>query len=100
MRRPVKVAGRPIGFSRLRCVRTMRVLQSYLDGQLDDVATERIAAHLETCRRCGLEASMYSEIKQALRDHHGAIDSRLLDRLREFAVQLASGDPSGGDGDG
>ena len=35
------------------------------DGELDDGA-DLVAAHLEECRRCGLEESIYSDIKASL----------------------------------
>lgn len=79
---------------RVRCMRTMRILQSYLDGALDDVSARRATAHLEDCRRCGLEVSVYTEIKAALADNGRAVDADALDRLRRFAEQLASGDAS------
>ncbi|MDQ2710317.1 MAG: zf-HC2 domain-containing protein [Actinomycetota bacterium] len=42
-----------------RCLRTARVLQRYLDGELDDPTTiARVHAHLEECRRCGLNAAL------------------------------------------
>ncbi|MBA2323614.1 MAG: zf-HC2 domain-containing protein [Pseudonocardiales bacterium] len=41
-----------------RCLRTARVLQRYFDGELDDPTTiARVHAHLEECRRCGLNAA-------------------------------------------
>lgn len=80
--------------SRVRCMRTMRILQTYLDGSLDEVSGRRVAAHLEECRRCGLEASVYSEIKAALRDKNRLVDPQALDRLRRFGEQLAVNDQS------
>ncbi|MHB1488095.1 MAG: anti-sigma factor family protein [Acidimicrobiales bacterium] len=83
--------------SRVRCMRTMRIIQAYLDGTLDDVSATRVAAHLEDCRRCGLEASVYSEIKVALREKDRPVDPGALDRLRRFGEQIASGNQSTSD---
>lgn len=80
--------------NRVRCMRTTRVLQSYLDGALDDVAAQRVAEHLEACRRCGLEASVYQEIKTTLRHRDRSVDPVTLERLRRFGEQLAQGDQS------
>jgi anti-sigma factor RsiW len=80
--------------SRMRCMATMRVLQTYLDGALDDVAARRVAEHLEDCRRCGLEAEVYQEIKTALGEHDQPLDPRAVERLRHFGEQLARGDAS------
>ena len=79
------------------CRETMRVLQSYLDGQVDDVTTRRVGAHLEACRRCGLEAGTYREIKAALARRAGQIDPAAVERLRAFGetvpeLEAASGD--------
>lgn len=80
--------------SRMRCMTTMRVLQTYLDGALDEVAARRVAEHLEDCRRCGLEAEVYEEIKTALGEQDRTVDPRAIERLRRFAEQLARGEPS------
>ncbi|MDA8354946.1 MAG: zf-HC2 domain-containing protein [Actinomycetota bacterium] len=83
--------------SRLACMRTMRVLQSYLDGTLADLPARRVAEHLEECRRCGLEASVYVEIKGALSRHDRGVDPQALDRLRQFGELLSSGEQPVGD---
>ena len=43
------------------CMQVMRVLQSYLDGQTDEMTARRVANHLEACRRCGLDAATYRD---------------------------------------
>lgn len=70
-----------------RCLRTSRVLQRYLDGEADDLTAARVAAHLEVCRRCGLEAQSYRAIKQALHGR-GNVDELALRRLRAFSGSL------------
>ncbi|GAC1376919.1 MAG: hypothetical protein NVSMB4_06080 [Acidimicrobiales bacterium] len=77
------------------CVQVMRALQSYLDGQIDEVTARRVANHLEACRRCGLEASTYLEIKAALARKASSVDQRALDRLRAFGAALVE-DRGGG----
>ncbi|MEW2634306.1 anti-sigma factor [Streptomyces sp. NPDC048389] len=73
-----------------------RVLQSYLDGETDEVTARRVAAHLEDCRRCGLEASVYQEIHNALARRTDP-DSAAVDRLRAFGTSLLSDPPAGDD---
>lgn len=80
--------------SRMRCMATTRVLQAYLDGALDEVAARRVAEHLEDCRRCGLEAEVYTEIKTALGGQDRTVDPRAIERLRHFGEQLARGNTS------
>ncbi|MGH3492540.1 MAG: zf-HC2 domain-containing protein [Sciscionella sp.] len=71
-----------------RCLRTSRALQGYLDGEADELTTRRVAAHLKYCRRCGLQASTYRAIKQALRAGGGEVDELALRRLRAFTRSL------------
>jgi len=81
----------------VRCLRTSRALQRYLDGEADDLTAARVAAHLEECRRCGLQAQTYRAIKQALRGSgNGNVDELALHRLRAFSGSLTA---SGGNSD-
>ncbi|MFJ7768705.1 anti-sigma factor family protein [Streptomyces sp. NPDC097107] len=73
-----------------------RVLQSYLDGETDEVTARRVSAHLEDCRRCGLEASVYQEIHNALARRTGP-DSQAVERLQAFGASLLSDPPTGDD---
>lgn len=77
------------------CMRVMRVLQSYLDGQTDEVTAERVSKHLEACRRCGLEAATYREIKAALARRAAPLERASLERLRDFGSSLAHRGPDG-----
>lgn len=67
-------------------------LQSYLDGELDDVRQRDVSRHLRNCRRCGMEASIYVGLKASLRRTVPTPDERAsLNRLRNFAERLAGG---------
>ncbi|KNE84296.1 hypothetical protein ADZ36_00935 [Streptomyces fradiae] len=81
----------------MNCLRVGRVLQSYLDGETDEVTARRVAAHLEDCRRCGLEASLYREIQHALA-RRVEPDSEAVERLRTFGAALLNEGPPAGDG--
>lgn len=72
----------------LRCWHVLRVLQSYLDGEADEVTSREVAEHLEECRRCGLEADTYQAIKHALAHHQRPVDDAVT-RLHAFAETLA-----------
>lgn len=72
---------------RLNCMQVARVLQRYLDGETDEVTARRVAAHLEDCRRCGLEAAVYRELKQSLARREMP-DEQALARLRDFGAYL------------
>jgi anti-sigma factor RsiW len=92
-----RVADRP-----LSCQEVGKLLQRYLDGEVDGQLARRVGEHLEDCRRCGLEASIYGEIKAALARQSPALPATTLHRLREFGEQLAHQPPDheGGDGEG
>lgn len=74
------------------CMQVMRVLQSYLDGHTDEVTARRVSTHLDACRRCGLEASTYREIKAALARQATPLDESSLERLQAFGSSLLHGD--------
>jgi anti-sigma factor RsiW len=74
------------------CHEVARLLQSYLDREIDAAAAARVAHHLEACRRCGLSAQTYAEIKAALARRTLHVDTAALDRLTEFSERLAAGD--------
>ncbi|MBM9506244.1 zf-HC2 domain-containing protein [Streptomyces sp. KK5PA1] len=81
----------------MNCLRVQRVLQSYLDGETDAATVRRVEAHLEDCRRCGLEAAVHREIKAAF-TRREAPDRDAVERLTEWGRSLM--DPPGSPGDG
>jgi anti-sigma factor RsiW len=75
------------------CREVGRILQSYLDADLDQARVSIVAAHLEHCRRCGMEADAYTRIKESLarigREGRVHPEDRLsIVRLRRFADSL------------
>lgn len=70
----------------LFCRRVRRVLQSYLDGALEDATARRVARHLEGCRRCVREAETYLAIKDSLGRRQGSPEA--VQRLRDFGETL------------
>jgi anti-sigma factor RsiW len=77
----------------MSCRQVGRLLQRYLDEDLDEVAARRIMHHLEDCRRCGLEAAAYTEIKATLARRGAQLPAGMLARLREFGERLAREGP-------
>jgi hypothetical protein len=71
------------------CVKVARVLQQYLDGDLDDAARAKVAGHLAVCRRCGLDEQAFREIKDALARRGSELPDAPIDRLRAFAGELS-----------
>lgn len=93
----MKIFGRLVPTpSQMSCRQVAKVLQSYLDHELDDRSAAKVAAHLDECRRCGLEAETYEELKAVLRrGPSGAADGSVA-RLRDFGERLARGDTDPG----
>jgi anti-sigma factor RsiW len=84
---------------RRRCRQVALVLQSYLDGEVDAGTAGRVHDHLEECRRCGLEATTYRAIKDAIpmaaadsAQPAAPVDPDALHRLRTFADDLVTGE--------
>lgn len=69
-------------------------MQSYIDGEMDEITARRLAWHLEICRECGLEVEIYIEIKKTIARRHGAISAAALLRLVEFGRHLTEEPPS------
>ncbi|MCD9624249.1 anti-sigma factor family protein [Rhabdothermincola salaria] len=78
--------------SELSCAEVAAVLQSYLDDELDAQTAEKVHEHLEECRRCGMEAATYEELKAALRRGPDGLTDEPVRRLREFGERLAHGE--------
>ena len=67
-------------------------LQQFLDDEVTDRRRDAIAAHLEDCRRCGLEADTYMAVKDSLRRGRRDVAPGTIDRLRTFSEQLRQPD--------
>ena len=76
------------------CREVARVLQSYLDGNVDEITMRRVERHLEACRRCGLEAHVYEDLKAALARRSARVDRFAIERLRGFARSLLETPPA------
>lgn len=82
----------------MNCMQVGRRLQRYLDGEVDDLTAKRIMGHLEDCRRCGMEATAYSEIKASLARRRGsAVPDDAVTRLRTFGERLLHEGPPAND---
>jgi hypothetical protein len=74
------------------CAEVAAQLQAYLDGHTETQRVQRIERHLERCRRCGLEARTYREIKSALARRGSPVDPAAVRRLTAFGETLTVGD--------
>ncbi|MDE3203609.1 MAG: zf-HC2 domain-containing protein [Acidobacteriota bacterium] len=78
--------------ARIGCMRVARVLQAYLDGEIDEVTARRVSGHLDGCRRCGMKAHTYRAIKDSIA-RTGSLDELARRRLEEFAQRVSSLEP-------
>jgi anti-sigma factor RsiW len=76
----------------LDCHAVGELLQQYLDDEIDEDRGRLIAAHLEDCRRCGLEAETYEQIKRTLATRRAEVPEESVERLREFGRGLIRGE--------
>jgi anti-sigma factor RsiW len=82
----------------MECRHVGKVLQTYLDGEADELTARRVALHLDACRRCGFEFRTYRELKTSLRRRGAPLDEFALARLRSFASGLVTDPPTAGPG--
>lgn len=76
----------------LDCHVVGEMLQQYLDDETDEDRARLIAAHLEDCRRCGLELEIYEHIKRTLAARRAEVPQESVERLREFGRGLIRGE--------
>ena len=70
----------------ISCAAVQDLVQSYLDGELaDGPERDRLIAHLELCRSCGVEAETYERIKASLASDP---PPESVDRLARFAASI------------
>ncbi len=70
--------------------RVQGLVQAHLDGELEGPDRDRLAAHLDRCRPCGVEAATYERIKASLA---APVAPEVVERLSRFAASI-SYDPS------
>jgi ribosomal protein S14 len=80
---------------RSSCLKALQLLQSFIDGELDPDSAQRVARHLEHCRRCGLEAAVYRELQESLRRQF-RVPEPALAQLGYFVHSLETGRPQAG----
>jgi anti-sigma factor RsiW len=76
-----------------KCRHVARVIQSYLDDELDEQRRSAVELHLQACRDCGLDAYSFEQLKMSVARLQVA-DDELIGRLREFGESLEHGHTS------
>lgn len=70
------------------CRRVAALMQAYLDGELPPSETATVAAHLDDCLRCGIDAEIYRRVKAAVQGLRTPADPGAVRRLRSYAQDL------------
>jgi len=74
------------------CHEVAAVLQSYLDGELEAQDADRVAAHLEHCHRCDIEATTVRKVIDAIQQQRPELDAGTYARLTGVLDELVGGD--------
>ena len=74
----------------LACSDVLKVIQAYIDGEIDADTARKVATHLDRCHPCTEEEHIYGQIKTSLarRRHH--VDMDVLEQLMSFGERLKS----------
>lgn len=89
-----KLRGRPFGNrNNPSCKDVALVVQSYLDGELDNTDIAAVERHLDACRDCGMEAEMYETLKARIHARRRDVDPEIVDRLHAFTASMIAADP-------
>lgn len=67
--------------TRLSCRQVRRTLQAFLDGEVAPERAEQVAAHLESCTRCSVEADIMDRVISALQRLRPDLDLAAYTRL-------------------
>jgi anti-sigma factor RsiW len=73
---------------RLGCRQVRRTLQAFLDGEVEPRRAELVAAHLESCSRCQVEAEVLTRVIDSLRRLRPDMDLAAYTRLVEVTERL------------
>jgi anti-sigma factor RsiW len=79
----------------VECRRVKPLLQAYLDGEIDERDAVRVSTHLDACRRCGLAAETFRQIKASLSRLGDEPNRDSVQRLERFVDEL---DPPASEG--
>lgn len=73
----------------IECMRVGRLLQSYLDGELDDAhGAAMVARHLQACRRCGMAADSIQTLKNHVAGLRHDPDPEQVERIEQVIDEL------------
>ncbi len=74
----------------MSCGDVLKVIQSYIDGEIDAETARKVAAHLDQCHPCTEEELIYQQIKSSLSRRRRHVDMEVLEQLMSFGERLKS----------
>ena len=77
----------------MSCGDVLKVIQSYIDGEIDADTARKVASHLDQCHPCADEERIYHQIKSSLARRRRHVDMEVLEQLMSFGERLKS-DPN------
>jgi len=77
----------------MSCGDVLKVIQSYIDGEIDADTARKVAAHLDQCNPCADEERIYEQIKMSLARRRRHVDMDVLNQLMSYGERLRS-DPN------
>ncbi len=78
----------------IECMRVGGLLQSYLDGELDDEqGAGLVARHLEACERCGMAADRIVALKSHVKRLRRDPDPEQVERIQQVIDHLSERSP-------
>ena len=72
----------------LSCSDVLKVIQAYIDGEIDANTARKVANHLDSCHPCKEEELIYEQIKTSLHRRRHEVDMDVLDQLMSFGERL------------
>lgn len=73
----------------IECMRVGSLLQSYLDGELDDEqGAALVARHLQACERCGMAADRITALKDQVAQLRQEPTPEQVERIEQVIDQL------------
>jgi anti-sigma factor RsiW len=79
------------------CRKGCKLVQAYVDEEVDEQSAGVITRHLAECQQCRQEVTVNRRLREALRAQASVPESTVA-RLREFAHHCAEGQPPHGQG--
>lgn len=72
----------------MSCRKAMKVMQAYLDGEVEENVAKKVAKHLNACEDCDKESLVFKKIKASLANRPENVNQEILNSLSAFTQDL------------